>query len=57
MVNLIYKDEVYTIVGACMTVYNALGFGFLEVVYKDAMEIEFIVNQMEYTREQELYIL
>jgi hypothetical protein len=29
---LLYKDEVYAIVGAAMDVYNALGAGFLESV-------------------------
>ncbi len=32
-----------------MEVYNTLGYGFLEVVYKDAMEIEFLEQEMEYT--------
>lgn len=41
MSEIIYKEEVYKVVGACMEVYNSLGFGFLEIVYKDAMEIEF----------------
>ena len=57
MINLIYKDEVYDIIGICMNVYNNLGYGFLEVVYKDAMEIEFIENQIEHIREQELPII
>lgn len=39
---VIYKSEVYQIVGSCMDVYNTPGYGFLEVVYKDAMEIEFL---------------
>lgn len=42
MENMIYKTEIYEIVGVCMEVYNQLGYGFLEVVYKGAMEIEFI---------------
>ena len=32
------KDESYQIIGACMEVHNILGHGFLEVVYKDAIE-------------------
>jgi GxxExxY protein len=39
---IIYKSEVYQVVGICMEVYNTLGYGFAEVVYKDAMEIEFV---------------
>ena len=40
MAELIYKDEVYAIVGAAMEVYNQLGAGFLEPIYQEAMEIE-----------------
>ena len=40
-----------------MDVYNTLGYGFLEIVYKDAMEIEFIENEMEHLREQEFPII
>ena len=40
-----------------MHVYNILGHGFMEVVYKDAMELEFIENELEYLREQEFPII
>ena len=40
MTDLLYKAEVYAIVGAAMDVYNDLGPGFLENVYQEAMEIE-----------------
>jgi len=32
MTELLYKQEVYSIVGAAMEVYNELGSGFLEAV-------------------------
>ena len=57
MTNLLYKEEVYDIVGICMDVYNTLGYGFLEVVYKDAMEIEFIEKEKEHQREKEFPII
>ena len=38
MTDLLYKDEVYAIVGAAMDVYNDLGPGFLENVYQEAMD-------------------
>lgn len=53
MQQVIYKSEAYQIVGICMEVYNTLGYGFLEVVYKDAMEIEFLQRNMNYRREDE----
>ena len=36
---LIFKDEVYQIVGVAMEVSNELGCGFLEAVYQEALEI------------------
>jgi GxxExxY protein len=56
MSSLLYKEEVYQIVGLCMDVYNHLGYGFLEVVYKDAMQIEFEENDIEHIREKEFPI-
>lgn len=37
---LLYRDEVYRIVGACMAVHKDKGNGFVEPVYQDALEIE-----------------
>lgn len=51
---LILKDEVYTIVGCCIEVWKVLGYGFSEIVYKDAMEQEFLNNELPYKREEEL---
>lgn len=36
-----------------MNVYNTLGYGFSEVVYKDAMELEFLEKEINYLREEE----
>ena len=46
MTDLLYKDEVYAIVGAAMDVYNDLGPGFLEPVYQEAMEIEIAARKI-----------
>lgn len=52
MTNLIYKDEAYEIIGRCIEVHNNLGAGFLEIVYKDALEFEFQKARIEYEREK-----
>ena len=54
---IIYKDESYNIVGAAFHVYNKLGFGFLEAVYQEALEIEFQKRNIPYEREKELNII
>jgi GxxExxY protein len=47
------KDENYEIVGLCMEVHRLLGPGLLEIVYKDALEIEFRNHNIPYEREKE----
>lgn len=50
------QDEVYKIIGACMEVHSILGRGFLEIVYKDALEYEFKLRGIPYEREKKLEI-
>ena len=47
------KNENYEIVGLCMEVHRILGPGLLEIVYKDALEIEFKNHKIPYNREKE----
>ncbi|TDU42837.1 GxxExxY protein [Gelidibacter sediminis] len=54
--NLIYREEAYKIVGICMEVHRELGKGFNEVVYSDALEIEFIEHNINYLREKRYLI-
>jgi GxxExxY protein len=51
--NFPLKEETYSIIGTCMEVHNNLGAGFLEIVYKDALEFEFNNNFIEHEREKE----
>lgn len=50
---IIHKEESYQIIGICMEVHNNLGAGFSEIVYKDALELEFKNANIEYSREKE----
>ena len=56
MAELIFKDEVYAIVGAAQEVYYQLGTGFLEAVYQEAMEIEMARRQVPFEPQKQLYI-
>jgi GxxExxY protein len=56
MAELIYKDEFYKIIGICMEVHRNLGRGFLEIVYKDAIEHEFNQQNTLFEREKEFNI-
>lgn len=52
MTDILYKEESYAIIGKCMEVHNELGAGFLEIVYKDALEYEFRKAGIPYEREK-----
>ena len=56
MSEIIYKEEAYKIIGCCMEVHNQLGKGFLEIVYKDALEFEFKKAGIPYSREKEYVV-
>jgi len=56
MTELLYKEEVYKIIGVCMDVHRQLGKGFSEVVYKDAIEYECRQNHYLVEREKEFLI-
>lgn len=54
--NIVFKEESYRIIGACMTVHKNLGAGFLESVYSEALEMEFIKEKIPYEKEKKLPI-
>ena len=49
----IFKEKSFKIIGGCMEVHRELGKGHDEVIYKDALEIEFARNSIAFAREQE----
>ena len=57
MTNILYKEESYKIIGACMKVHKKLGPGFLESVYSEALEIEFKIADIPYEKEKKLPVL
>jgi GxxExxY protein len=51
MSELIYKEEVFKLVGLCMEVHRELGKGQDEILYKDAFMVELQRAQIPFTRE------
>lgn len=54
---LLFKDECYNIIGACMAVHSELGNGFLESVYQEALAIEFRKQGIPFIKEKSLSIV
>lgn len=54
--DLLYKDEVYAIIGAAIEVHKELGPGFLEPVYQECLEIELSSREIEFESQRPLYI-
>ena len=51
---ILYKEENFTIIGACMKVHRSLGAGFLEAVYEEALEKEFQIQKIPFKRQVKL---
>jgi len=49
---LLYKDEVFKLVGLCMEIHRELGRGHDEVIYKDAFVVELQRAQIQFVRER-----
>ncbi len=56
MVQLLFKEEVYKIVGASMEVHRILGSNFIEAVYQEALSIEFKSSNIPFVEFPQLKI-
>jgi len=54
---LFFENETHRLIGACMQVHKQLGCGFLESVYQEALENEFLKLNIPYSRHKHLHIL
>jgi GxxExxY protein len=53
---LLFKEEVYDVVGCAMTVYNELKAGYLEAVYQEALEIVMRKKGIEFESQKPVVI-
>jgi GxxExxY protein len=53
---LLFENETYRIIGACMKVHKTLGNGFLESVYQEAVEKAFSRDEIPFERQKKLKI-
>ena len=51
-VNIVFKEESYKIIGSCIKVHQALGCGFLESVYQEALARQFQLDSIPFEREK-----
>ncbi len=54
MTELIYKEETFKVIGTCMEIHKTLGMGLKEINYKDAMEIEFISQNIRMNERKDI---
>lgn len=52
MGELLYKEEVFRLIGFCMEIHRELGKGHDEILYNDALVVDFERSQIAYSREQ-----
>jgi GxxExxY protein len=49
---LLYKEEVFKLVGLCMEIQRELGKGHDEIIYKDALVVELTRAGIPFLREE-----
>ncbi|MGD9588244.1 MAG: GxxExxY protein [Pyrinomonadaceae bacterium] len=48
MVDIIYKEESYKIIGTCFEVYKTKGCGFTEPVYQECLQLELSIQGISF---------
>ena len=56
MDNLLYREEVFGIVGAAIEVHRELGNGFLEPVYQESLQIELALRKIPFEAQKRLQL-
>jgi GxxExxY protein len=54
---LLFKEEVYQIVGCALEVLNTLGHGLLEKPYENALIVEFKLRNIPYSQQPRIPVL
>ena len=56
MTEMLYKEEVFSLVGFCMEIHGELGKGHDEIIYKDALTVELERADIPFSRERKYEI-
>jgi GxxExxY protein len=56
MEELLFRDEVFEIIGCAIEVHRVLGSGFLEAVYQEALEYELRKKEIPYSINKTLVV-
>jgi GxxExxY protein len=54
---ILFREESYAIQGAIFEVYRHIGYGFLEPVYQECLEIELRKRKIPFIAQKELHIV
>jgi GxxExxY protein len=57
MMDIVYKDESYRILGACFEVYKEVGCGVLEAAYQECLELELVSLGIPFRAQSELGLM